>query len=79
MAKMIKIECWGNVPQFTQSIIDKYNGKPATRDNLLNLDYDITFCVTDLNEAHGNFNKFDRSAWLSPRNGDNSFNVAIKF
>lgn len=79
MPKTIKIAIRGEAPQYAKSLVSKYDGKPATRDNLFNLDSDITFCVCDLKEAHGNFNQHSRSAWLCPVNGDNSFNINFEF
>ena len=77
--RLFKIESWGVFPSSVASIVSKYNGEVVTSDAIFTLDSDITFCVCDLREAHGNLNKYDKSAWLAPRNGDNSFNVTISF
>lgn len=69
----------GNVPNILQSYIDTYNGKPATKDAILNLDSDITFIVCNLNICHGNLNKIGREAWLCPENNADGWNVIIKF
>jgi len=76
---LFRINYWGELPYYVDKIVNNYNQKEATPNAIYNLDHDISFCVCDLREAHGNLNKFDKSAWLSPRKNDNSFNVTISF
>ena len=76
---LFKIDSWGEIPPHVKSIISKYDGQPANKDTIFTLDQDIAFCVCTLGVAHGNLSKGSHSAWLSPRNGDNSFNVNIAF
>jgi len=77
--RIIQIESWGEFPFTVKSIIESYNGKEASEYLLRCLDEDITLSVLTMGESHGNINKTDKSAWLAPRNGDNSFNVSIKW
>ena len=74
-----KIEASGIVPNIINQYIMGYNDRESTKDNILSLDDDISFIVCDLRLAHGNLNKSDKSAWLCPTNGDNSFNVRISW
>jgi hypothetical protein len=76
--KTFKIDSWGNIPNFLIRILD-YQVKPASRDYISCLDSDISFFVIDCKECHGNLNKADKTAWLSPRNGDNSWNININW
>lgn len=77
--KTFKIDSWGNIPSFIQKQIHSYQDKQATSDYLVALDSDISFYVCDCKECHGNLNKVDKSAWLSPRNADNSWNISISW
>ena len=79
MAKEIKIEHRGELPSYVKTIVDTFSGKKIEKGTIDYLDQEIAFCVTDLRQAHGNLNKHDKSAWLCPANGDNSFNVTITF
>ena len=78
MKKFI-VKSWGIIPSSVQRIIDSVTDKDVTKDAIFVLNEDIEFCVCVLRDAHGNMSKTDRSAWLSPRNGDNSFGVSITF
>lgn len=78
--KTFTIESWGAIPKHVQStIVDVYAGKQVNSDLVSDLDSDIAFVVCDLGEAHGNLNKASKSAWLSPRNNDNTWNVSISW
>lgn len=77
--KTFEIETTGNLPTLTKMLVEKYNGKPATKISINELEYEIYEIVKDWKESHGNIEKCNGYAWLSPRNGNNSFNVEIKF
>ncbi len=77
--KTFKIESTGELQTNVQSIVDTYNGREVTKEQIAMLDDDIRFVVCDLRVAHGNLNKHSKDAWLCPTNGDNSFNVRINF
>ena len=76
---IFKIESWGVIPIHVQTYIVGYKDKPATKEAILTLNEDIEFLVVLMQECHGNLYKADKSAWLSPRNGDNSWNVSISW
>lgn len=75
--RAFKIDQHGELPSHVLKIVTDIQGKPATKDAVYVLDSEIAFCVIDLGLAHGNLNKHSKSAWLSPRNNDGSWNVNI--
>lgn len=68
----------GAVPSFITKLLSWVEGSPVNRDTFQRLDSDITFIVVDCHECHGNTTKGDKTAWLCPKNGDNSWNVSIE-
>jgi hypothetical protein len=77
--KLFRFETTGEIPVFVKSIIDRFDGKQVCKQAIIALDQEITFCVLEIKEAHGNLNASSKEAWLSPRNNDGSFNVRIYF
>lgn len=75
--KTFKVVIAGEAPASLVKMFSAYDGKEAKKDAKFCLDQDITFVVCDLKEAHGNM--YSDSAWLSPKNGDCSWNIDIKF
>jgi hypothetical protein len=76
--KTIKINAWGELPLRISKLVEQFSDSKADKDTIETLDNEISFIVCDLRIAHGNLNKYDNSAWLSPRN-DNSWHVRISF
>jgi len=77
--KTFKIETRGTLSPSIQNLVSLFNDKKADKNSVQYLDSEITFVVCDLKEAHGNLNKYDKTAWLCPKNGDDSFNVSISW
>ena len=77
--KTFTLEYSGKMPKTTEDMLMKYNGLRATKELIDALDSDIEFLVCDIRECHGNLNRQSKEAWLSPRNGDGSFNLNISF
>ena len=77
--KTFTIDARGTLSPIVQGLVDKFNGVKADNNSVYSLDQEITFIVCQCGIAHGNLNKADKSAWLSPRNGDNSWNVSINW
>lgn len=77
--KTFKIKTSGTLHTIISNDILRFNGEPATKDNITILENDLNFIICDLKLAHGNINKDSRSACLSPVNNDGSFNVVISW
>lgn len=74
--KSYQIRSNGNLPPLVQSVVDKLNGQPATKDNFFVLDSEISFIVVDCGLCYGNTTKADKSGWLySKEQGGNLWNV----
>jgi len=76
--KIFKIELQGLVPHYIQKQIDMYKDKPTTPDFINKLNEDIEFLVCG-GDCHGNLNIFDKTAWLSPKNGNNTWSASISW
>jgi hypothetical protein len=73
--KTYKVVINGEAPSYIKEYAEKYNGKPVTKNTFFCLDQDIDFIVCDLQEAHGNVCKADKSAWLTDKNGAWNINI----
>ena len=66
----------GDVPADILKAFSSFDGKPANKENFIVLSDDIDFYVCDIKACHGNTNN-DKTAWLSPKNGDNTWSLNI--
>jgi len=77
--KNFKFMFWGEIEPMVQKVIDEFNNASINDESINALDSEISFLVLDCGIVHGNLNKYDRSAWIAPRNGDNTFGINISF
>jgi hypothetical protein len=75
--KHFSVKFWGEIPELVKPIIEKFDNTKVTPSTFYCLDDEIRFIVNDLGIAHGNTCKIDKTGWLSPRNGDNTWNMSI--
>lgn len=76
--KKYKVVTRGVVPVHILDIImNNYHDTEVTAETFANLDDDIDFLVCKCKDCHGNTNH-DKSGWLTPINGDNSWDLQIE-
>lgn len=72
---VFKITSDGTIPKSISDLIQKYDGKEVTTGMVNQLESHISYIVIDLKEAHGNYNKYAKDAWLF----NSHFNISIKW